>query len=67
MGNMCKHIKKCWGEDVLDQVMQMWSFSAAHDAVKSYQSNRTITTTFERKDKAKRTYSHQLHTKTQSR
>ena len=30
MGNMHKHIKKCWGEDILDQVMQMWSFSAAH-------------------------------------
>ena len=36
-------------------------------SVKSYQSNGTITATFEWKDKTKRTYSHQLHTKTQSR
>ena len=64
---MHKHIKKCWGKHILDQVMQMQSFSAPHDGVKSYQLNGTITATFEWKDKAKRIYSHQPHTKTQSR
>jgi len=66
-GNMCKHVKRCWGEDVLDEVMQIQSFPAAHDAVKSYQLNGTITTAFEQKDKTKRTYSHQPHTKAQTR
>jgi len=61
--NMRKHVKRCWGEDVLDEVMQMRSFPAAHDAVKSYQLNGTITAAFKRKDKTKRTYSHQPHTK----
>ena len=60
---MRKHVKRCWGEDVLDEVMQMRSFPAAHDAVKSYQLNGTITAAFKRKDKTKRTYSHQPHTK----
>ena len=66
-GNMRKHIKTCWGKEILDQVMQTKSFNAARDAVKNYQSNGTITTTFEQKDAMKKSYSHLPHTKIQMR
>ncbi|KIM56044.1 hypothetical protein SCLCIDRAFT_133491, partial [Scleroderma citrinum Foug A] len=66
-GNMCKHVKRCWGKDVMHQVLEAKSFKVAQDAVKCYQSNGIITATFERKSNTKKTYSHLSHTKLQTR
>ena len=67
-GNMRKHAKVCWGDEVL---------KAADDAknaeevrtkiVASVLRNRSITASFERKGKGRVTYSHRQHTKSETR
>ena len=66
-GNMCKHMKACWGEDVLQQVLQIKDHHMAHKAVKNYKKNGTITTAFEWKGKGKVKYSHLPLTKMEMR
>ena len=46
-GNLRKHVGKCWGEDVLHQVFEFGNVKAAHEAVKSFTENRSITVAFE--------------------
>ena len=67
-GNMRKHAKVCWGDEVL---------KAADDAknaeevrtkiVASVLRNGSITASFERKGKGRVTYSHRQHTKSETR
>ena len=65
MGNMCKHVKMCQGDDLL-----MTAGSAVNadeiqtKIVDGILRNGTITKSFERKGNGKRTYSNQalLHT-----
>lgn len=64
---MCKHMKACWGEDVLQQVLQIKDHHMAHKAVKNYKKNGTITTAFEWKGKGKVKYSHLPLTKMEMR
>ena len=68
MGNMRKHVKSCWGNEVM---------AAADDAkhadevrtkiVGSVLKDGSITTAFERKGKGKVTYSHRQHTRTETK
>jgi len=67
-GNMRKHVKSCWGDDILSEA----------DAAKDANEVRTkiigsilwigsITVAFKRKGKGKITYSHQQHTRAEAR
>ena len=67
-GNMQKHVKSCWGDDILSKA------DAAKDAnevrmkiVGSILWTGSITVAFERKGKGKITYSHQQHTHAEAR
>ncbi|KAG0695951.1 hypothetical protein DFH29DRAFT_813648, partial [Suillus ampliporus] len=66
--NMRKHVRSCWGEEVLQ------SADDAKDAdevrkniVGSVLRNGSITTSFERKGKGKVTYSHRQHTRAETK
>ncbi|KAI6102132.1 hypothetical protein F5141DRAFT_992485, partial [Pisolithus sp. B1] len=48
-GNMQKHVKLCWGEDVLHEIMEAKNAHVAHEAVKHYKKNGSIS--FEQKNK----------------
>ncbi|KAK0458631.1 uncharacterized protein EV420DRAFT_1252545, partial [Desarmillaria tabescens] len=66
MGNMRKHIRSCWGTDVLDMADNIENLESARRLVKAHQNNRTITSMFEcLKGKGAVTYSHHAHTKTE--
>jgi hypothetical protein len=67
-GNMQKHAKKCWGDDVVA------SADKANDAnevrqttVKGSLDPQSIMATFERKGRDMVTYSHRQHTKSEAR
>ncbi|KAH7923610.1 hypothetical protein BV22DRAFT_1015107, partial [Leucogyrophana mollusca] len=67
-GNMQKHIKSCWGEDVLKTADQAKNADVARSTiVKELLGTGSITAAFERKGKGKITYSHRQHTKTETR
>ena len=66
-GNLHKHVGKCWGEDVLHQVFEFGNVKAAHEAVKSFTENRSITVAFEQKNKEQVQFSHRPHKKWQTR
>ncbi|TDL28987.1 hypothetical protein BD410DRAFT_682605, partial [Rickenella mellea] len=67
-GNLRKHAKKCWGEDVVKAADQ----AKTADEVRATKGTgplnlQSITAAFKRSGKGKVTYSHQQHTKTESR
>ncbi|KAI6038094.1 hypothetical protein EDC04DRAFT_2570360, partial [Pisolithus marmoratus] len=64
-GNMHKHIKACWGEDMLQQAFKMRGTAAAHKAVKSYVKSSSILAAFDCQGGV--SYSHQQHTKLETR
>ncbi|KAF8059610.1 hypothetical protein FPV67DRAFT_1425266 [Lyophyllum atratum] len=67
-GNMRKHVKKCWGEDVLHAADEAINIQEARTkVVGGYRANGSITASFARKDKANVTYSHRPHTRTETR
>ncbi|KAH7903433.1 hypothetical protein BJ138DRAFT_976062, partial [Hygrophoropsis aurantiaca] len=66
-GNLRKHVKSCWGEEVLDATKGQTAAAAREGIVKNYLQTGTITAAFERKGKGKVTFSHRQHTKTESR
>ncbi|GLB35657.1 hypothetical protein LshimejAT787_0212220 [Lyophyllum shimeji] len=67
-GNMRKHVKKCWGEDVLHAADEAKNIHEARTkVVGGYRANGSITASFARKDKANVTYSHRPHTRTETR
>ncbi|KAI6024542.1 hypothetical protein EDC04DRAFT_2573899 [Pisolithus marmoratus] len=61
--NMWKHVKSCWGGDVLKAVNKAAGLDIAQDVIKNYTVNGSITMAFEQKGKGKLTYLHQQHTK----
>ncbi|KAL4071957.1 hypothetical protein J3A83DRAFT_4093112, partial [Scleroderma citrinum] len=65
--SMHKHVKACWGEDVLHQVFELGNVKTAHETVNTYAVNGSITMAFEQKNKIKMQYSHQPHTRWQTR
>ncbi|KIK12412.1 hypothetical protein PISMIDRAFT_120974 [Pisolithus microcarpus 441] len=64
-GNMHKHIKACWGEDILQWAFKMRGTTAAHKAVKSYVKSGSILAAFDCQGRV--SYSHQQHTKLETR
>ena len=41
----------CWGDDVFQQVLDTKSVNAAHEVVKNYAANGSITMAFDHKNK----------------
>ena len=66
-GNLHRHMKTCWGEDVFHQVLKAKNIMAAHEVVKNYAANGSITTAFEQKNKVQWQFSHWQHMKWQTR
>jgi hypothetical protein len=60
-GNLRKHIKKCWGQNVLDVADKAKDKQAALPMVKNFMNTGKITTIFERKGKGEITYSIMQH------
>jgi hypothetical protein len=68
MGNMQKHARKCWGDEVVA------SANVANNAnevrattIKGFLNLQSIMAAFERKGKDKVMFSHRQHTKTEAR
>lgn len=67
-GNMRKHVRVCWGEDVLAAADNAKDANEARTKiVGGILRNGSITASFERKGKGKVTYSHRQHTKAETR
>ncbi|KAN0085982.1 hypothetical protein V8E55_007116, partial [Tylopilus felleus] len=67
-GNMRKHVRVCWGQEILDAADKAKDVSDVHGKIIStYLRNGSITTAFERKGKGKVTYSHRQHTQHETR
>jgi hypothetical protein len=66
-GNMRKHVKSCWGEDIFCNILDAKDVNNACGAMKSYLANGSITTAFEQKGDKQTQYSHQQHTKMETR
>lgn len=65
--NLQRHVRSCWGEDVLDAAMEAKDLDEVREKiVASIKKNGKITTVFERKGKGE-TYSHQPFTKIETR
>ncbi|KIK23459.1 hypothetical protein PISMIDRAFT_100559 [Pisolithus microcarpus 441] len=64
-GNMCKHVRVCWGEDIFHQITQTKNATVACKAVKNYVKNGSIKVTLDCKGKVG--YSHRQHTKIETR
>ncbi|KIK12158.1 hypothetical protein PISMIDRAFT_70273, partial [Pisolithus microcarpus 441] len=60
-GNMRKHVRVCWGEDIFHQITQTKNATA----VKNYVKNGSIKVTLDCKGKVG--YSHRQHTKIETR
>ncbi|KAI0686094.1 hypothetical protein C8T65DRAFT_550164, partial [Cerioporus squamosus] len=66
-GNLQHHAKSCWGEETMDAACQALDIDEAHkNIVGSILRNGSITASFARK-KGKVTYSHQQHTRAETR
>ena len=46
MSNMWKHVKSCWGKDALNTAKEVVNLDIAHEVVKNYTANGTITVAF---------------------
>ena len=65
-GNMRKHAKKCWGDEVVAAADKAKTAKEVRDTtIKGYLDPQSITAAFERKGKGKVTYSYRQHTKTE--
>jgi hypothetical protein len=67
-GNLRKHAKKCWGDEVVASADKAKDVKEVRDTtVKGSLDSQSITAAFEQKGKGKVTYSHRQHTKTESK
>jgi hypothetical protein len=67
-GNLRKHAKKCWGNDVVASANKVKTAKEVQDTTtKGSLDPQSITAVFRRNGKGKVTYSHQQHTKTESK
>jgi hypothetical protein len=68
-GNLRKHARQCWGEEILLGADTCGDIETAREALgkAKKQIDGSITTAFERKGKGKVTFSHHQHDKTQTR
>ncbi|KAG1745067.1 uncharacterized protein EDB91DRAFT_1050146 [Suillus paluster] len=67
-GNMRKHVRSCWGDEVLKAADQAKDANEVRqEIVGSFLQNGSITASFECKGKGKVTYSHRQHTRAETR
>jgi len=67
-GNMQKHAKSCWGDDVLQACDEAKNVEEVRTKiVTSVLHNGSITASFKHKGKGKVTYSHRQHTRTETK
>ncbi|KIK33082.1 hypothetical protein CY34DRAFT_36909, partial [Suillus luteus UH-Slu-Lm8-n1] len=67
-GNMWKHVRSCWGDEVLKAADEAKDANEVQQQiVGSFLRNGSITASFERKSKGKVTYSHCQHTRVETR
>lgn len=67
-GNMRKHVRICWGEEVLQAADEaMDATEVRTKIVASVLRDGSITASFERKGRGKVTYSHRQHTRTETK
>lgn len=67
-GNMRKHVRSCWGDEVLKAADQAKNANEVRQKiVGNFLRNGSITTSFERNGKGKVTYSHRQHTRAETR
>jgi len=67
-GNMQKHAKKCWGDEVVTSANVADNANEVHaTTIKGFLNLQLITAAFKRKGKDKVTFSHRQHTKTEVR
>ncbi len=67
-GNMIKHIQSCWGDEAWKAELACKDAAEAKEAVvKPIAMTRSITANFQWKGKGKVTYSHQMHTKNETK
>ena len=67
-GNLRKHVKSCWGADILRAAEDTGDVNVAREkVVSSIIETGSITASFERKGKGKVTYSNRQHTRTETR
>ncbi|KIK75677.1 hypothetical protein PAXRUDRAFT_172069 [Paxillus rubicundulus Ve08.2h10] len=66
-GNMWKHVRSCWGEDVLKTMSEAKDLEMAHDRVKKCTENGSVAVAFEQKGKGKVSYSHRQHTRAETK
>jgi hypothetical protein len=68
MGNLCKHVKTCWGPEVLTAAENAGSvYEVRNKVVKALNQSGSITAVFERTGKGKVTYSNRQHTRVKTR
>ena len=61
---MCKKIRACWGEDVLNAIGKIGGLDGAHDAITQYQFNGSIKSAMVIKGKV--SYSNWIHMKAET-
>ena len=67
-GNMRKHVRSCWGNEVLKAADQAKDADEVRQRIiGNFLRNGSITTSFERIGKGKVTYSHRQHTRAETR
>jgi hypothetical protein len=68
MGNLVKHAKLCWGEEAWSAAEQCGSAADARSKVTGpIKSSGSITASFRRRGNGNISYSHQMHTKTETK
>lgn len=67
-GNLIKHVKNCWGNEVWAAASECRDASEALESiVKLFARSGSIMATFKRKGKGEVTYSHRQHTRTETK
>ena len=67
-GNLCKHIKKCWGNEVMSTAdMAKDADEVQSTIVPKFLKDESITAIFERKAKGRVTYSHHPYTRSETK
>jgi hypothetical protein len=67
-GNMCRHVRKCWGEEPLNAVEAAENIGKARDmVVNALNETGSISAAFERQGKGVVTYSNRQHTRAETR
>jgi hypothetical protein len=66
-GNMRKHVRLCWGENVMKTICSAKDLAAARNGITEYTDKGSITASFEQKGKGKVYYRHRQHTHTETR